>query len=125
MAEERWGKLRLDRHLRHLQPSRMRFTVYFIFNLVSVADATSQAPTAATLWDVAATTLAEPAALETGATGAFWNPAAAFAPKGLRAGAQAVQTPEDMGLSAVLAGLTYPLSRRLSIGLVFGRVQMG
>src|SRR5256885_6711987 len=107
MAEERWGKLRLDRHLRDLQPSRMRFTICFIFNLATVAAGASQAPRAVTFWAVPATTLAEPAALETGAIGSFWNPAAAFAPEGLRAGAQAIQTPEDLGLSAILAGLTY------------------
>lgn len=66
----------------------------------------AQAPAAAGLWRVATGTLARPAALEDGPTGAFWNPAAD--PHGrLTAGAQVVQTSDILGLSGFLAGATY------------------
>lgn len=84
-----------------------------------------QAPDAAGLWDVAGTTLPRSPALELGPTGAFWTPVAILEGAGLRVGAQTVQTPDALGLSAVVAAASQALGSRLGVGLVLGRVQVG
>lgn len=124
MAEEKWGKLRLDRHLRVFQPSRMRLAVYFILAIVSTSLAAEQAPQSASLWDLAATTLPGSSALETGAVAAFWNPAAVVGPGHTRVGAQGIETSDVVGLSGALVGVSQPIRPGLAIGLVFGRVQI-
>lgn len=102
----------------------MRPAVALVLLTIHPAVARAQAPASAALWDIPATTLAVPPALETGATAVFWNPAASLV-DGLRVGAQAIETPDVLGLSGVLAGLTYALGSRLSVGLIFGRVEIG
>ncbi len=102
----------------------MRLLLYFILSVSPLAIAAGQAPQAATLWDIPATTLTSPPALETGATAAFWNPAAVLGSHGFTIGAQAIQTPEVLGLNGMLLGLGEPLTSRLSIGLIFGRVEI-
>ncbi len=92
--------------------------------LAAPAVLAAQAPDAVSLWDVAATTLARPAALELGATGAFWNPAATLEGSGLQIGIQTVDTPEPLGLSAVIAAVTEAIGSQVGVGLVFGRVQV-
>jgi hypothetical protein len=76
------------------------------------------------LWDVAATTLARPPALEVGATATFWNPSATITQTGLRAGAQSVQTSATLGLNGFLLGVSQSLGSRLGVGLLYGRVQV-
>lgn len=83
-----------------------------------------QAPDAVGMWDVAGTTLTQSPALESGATGAFWNPAAILEGTGLRIGAQTVQTPDLLGLSTMVAGVSQSIGPRLGVGVVFGRVQV-
>lgn len=100
-----------------------RLTAAFLTLLAPNAWAV-QAPGAAGLWDVAGTTLARPPALETGPTGAFWNPAAILGGAGLRVGLQTVQTPEALGMNALLAAVSRRIGRRLGIGILFGRVQV-
>jgi hypothetical protein len=84
-----------------------------------------QAPGAAGLWDVAGTTLTQSPALETGPTGTFWNPTAILGGEGLRLGVQTVQTPDVLGMTALLAGISRRIGRHLGVGMVFGRVQVG
>ena len=124
MDEGKRSKHWLDRHLRCIQPSLMRLPAALVFFTLLGPAARAQAPANAALWDLPATTLAVPPALETGATASFWNPAAALA-DGLRFGAQAVQTPDMIGLSGVIAGITRALGPRLGVGLIFGRVEIG
>jgi hypothetical protein len=102
----------------------MRLNLHlFSFPFVA-SSALAQAPRAAAFWDIPATTLAKSPALETGATAAFWNPAAVIGPRGFSIGAQAIQTPSVLGLSGVLAGLSQPLTSRLAVAIVFGRVEI-
>lgn len=82
----------------------------------------AQAPAAAGLWRVATASLATPAALERGPTGAFWNPAAE-PPGQLAAAVQIVQTSDILGLSGFLAGATYGLGGG-SVGLLVGRMDV-
>lgn len=100
-------------------------TTLFLAFLASARPVSGQAPAAASLWDVGGTTLARSPALEAGPTGAFWNPAAILEGAGLRLGAQVLQTPETLGLSGIVVGASQSLGRRLGVGLVFGRVQVG
>ncbi|MBI4421031.1 MAG: hypothetical protein HY560_09415 [Gemmatimonadetes bacterium] len=102
----------------------MRLCSPLILAALLPSEAPGQAPASAYLWDLPAATLAVPPALETGATAAFWNPAAALA-DGSRIGAQAIQTPGDLGLSGVLAGVAHRLGTRLGVSLIFGRVEIG
>lgn len=101
-----------------------RLTVAFLLLIAPNAGAI-QAPDAAGLWDVTGTTLAQPAALETGPTGAFWNPTAILEGDGLRVGLQTVQTPDVLGLTALLAAISQRIGRQLGVGVVFARVQVG
>jgi hypothetical protein len=102
----------------------MRFASYLILTFLPVASASAQAPQAAALWDLPATTLPGPAALETGAVAAFWNPAAVLGAGHFRIGAQAVQTSDVVGLGGAVFGLSQPLGTGLAVGLVLGRVQV-
>lgn len=87
------------------------------------ASLTAQAPAAAGLWRVATATLARPAALEDGPTGSFWNPAAD--PHGrLTGGAQVIQTSDILGLTGVLVGATYRVSRFGHLGVLLGRMDV-
>jgi hypothetical protein len=82
----------------------------------------AQAPQSADLWRLSAASLAQPAALEAGATAAFWNPAAAGSEVPLRAGIQVLQTPEVLSISGLLAGVNYQLSPTLATQLLVGRI---
>jgi hypothetical protein len=103
----------------------MKLPALLVFATIPAADVLAQAPRAAALWDVPATTLAGSPALETGATAMFWNPAAVLGSRGFRVGAQAIETPDVVGLGGVVLGITHPLNSRLAVGLSFGRVQIG
>lgn len=84
----------------------------------------AQAPASADLWRLAATTLPGPAALETGVTGAFWNPSAAGGPR-FAAGVQLIETPDIIGVSGLLAGIAYGLSGSTWIVALAGRTGVG
>ena len=94
--------------------------------LTGLADgAAAQAPASADMWRLSAATLAGPAALEDGATGAFWNPAAAWGGPRIRFGAQVLQTPDILGVTGVVVGGSYRRSETLAVHLVVGRTQVG
>lgn len=73
------------------------------------------------LWRLADQTLAEPAALSSGTTAMFWNPAAIARLPGMTAGVQVVRAPDIVGIDGVLAGVTRQVTSSLSLGLSFGR----
>ncbi len=83
----------------------------------------AQVPASAEMWRLSAVSLAGPAALETGATAAFWNPAATASAFRLQAGAQVLQTPDEVGVSGLLGGVTYRALGTLSLGILLGRVE--
>lgn len=124
MPEGKCGKLRLDMDLRRSQPSRMHLRPIALVAVLAPTAAHAQAPQASGLWDIPATTLAQPPALETGVIGTFWNPVAVVDSGRLRVAAQAIQTPDVVGLGGVLVGFSHPLNRRLGIGIIFGRVEV-
>lgn len=94
-----------------------------ILALLSATISWAQAPPSADLWRLAATTLPRPAALETGATGAFWNPSAA-ADRGLAVGLQLIETPDVIGVSGLVAGITYALGGSTSVLVMVGRTDI-
>jgi hypothetical protein len=102
----------------------MRFTIYFTLALFQGATLAAQAPQSAALWDLPATTFPRPAALETGAVGGFWNPAAVWGSRHTRIGAQAIQTSDIVGLGGALFGLSQPVNANVALGLILGRVQV-
>lgn len=85
--------------------------------------ALAQAPQTADLWRVPTATLTVPAALQRGATGRFWNPAAPDGGK-LAAGIRVVQTSHIVGLSGVLAAVSYSAGGFARVGLEVGRVEV-
>jgi hypothetical protein len=74
------------------------------------------------MWRLSTVSLTGPAALETGAAAAFWNPAATASAYRLQAGAQVLQTPDEVGVSGLLGGVTYRASGSVSAGLILGRI---
>lgn len=84
----------------------------------------AQAPLAAGLWRVTATSLSTPAALETGVTAIFWNPAAPVHEGSLAAGAQVVQTPDALKMGGVVVGADKSLGAGWNIGLLYGRMDV-
>lgn len=85
----------------------------------------AQAPASADLWRLAATSLPGPAALETGTTGAFWNPsAAADRERGLTVGLQMIETPDIIGVSGLLAAVTYALGSSTGVLVMVGRTDV-
>jgi hypothetical protein len=91
--------------------------------LVVAAPVLGQQTAAGTaLWRVAATTLAVPPALATGAGATFWNPAQAGDSARTQIAIEAVQTPAAIGASGMLAALRVRARSLGDIGLVYGRV---
>lgn len=86
--------------------------------------ALAQVPASAELWRLSAASLPGPAALEAGATAAFWNPAG-IPRQGLAAGLQLVEAPEVVGVSGILAGVTFQASPRLYATVLLGRTDIG
>lgn len=95
-----------------------------LLSIGSTAELPAQAPPAADLWRVAATSVAIPTPLQTGATGMFWNPAVVGAHEGLAVGADAVLTSEVLGLSGLLAATSFSIHGPLRAGVVAGRVEI-
>lgn len=87
--------------------------------------ATAQAPASADMWRLSAATLARPAALEGGASGAFWNAAAAWDRSRVRVGAQVLQTPDLLGVTGLVAGASYRWSDGLAAQLLVARTDVG
>ena len=83
----------------------------------------SQASAGTELWRLAAVTLPRPAALATGVTAAFWNPAQRDSASAL--GLELIQTPEAVGATGVVAALRFPFRRLATIGLVYARMGLG
>lgn len=92
--------------------------------LVSTEPLLAQAPPAAGLWRVTATSLSTPPALETGVTAIFWNPAAPAHRVSLAAGAQVVQTPDALKMGGLLVGVDKALGAGLNVGLLYGRMDV-
>ncbi len=90
----------------------------------SAAPLHAQAPSAAGLWRVAATSLSTPPALEMGVTAAFWNPAAPSHSVSLAAGAQVVQTPEALEMGALLVAADQAVGGAGYVGLLYGRIDV-
>jgi hypothetical protein len=82
----------------------------------------AQAPQSADLWRLSAASLAGPAALESGATAAFWNPAAAQSDDRLRAGVEVLETPDVLSISGLLGGVSYRVTRSLATQVLIGRI---
>jgi len=85
----------------------------------------AQASPWADLWRVANGTLAEPAAVATSPTSAFWNPTAVVGRRGPRFAVDAYQTPEVVNVAGLLLGATYGLGDRIGVGIVAGRMSVG
>jgi hypothetical protein len=102
----------------------MRFIIYFTLAAIPGARLAGQVPQSAGLWDLPATTVAKPAALETGAVGMFWNPAAVLGSRHTGVGAQAIQTSDVVGVGGAIFGISQPLNRNVGVGLILGRVQV-
>jgi len=84
----------------------------------------AQAPQSAGMWRVAAASLATPAALQSGPTGSFWNPATWPRRARIGAGVQLLQTPDAVGLSGILAGAYHAISHVGLVGVSLGRVEV-
>lgn len=82
----------------------------------------AQAPQSADLWRLAAASLAGPAALESGATAAFWNAAAAQSDVRLRTGVEVLETPDVLSISGLLGGVTYRVTPTLAAQVLVGRI---
>ena len=83
-----------------------------------------QAPPSAELWRLSAASLAQPAGLERGAAGVFWNPAGIDFEHRLMAGLELTQTPDIIGVAGFVAGLHYRLRDGLAATAVFGRADI-
>ncbi len=105
------------------QPSGVRRIIALVL-LSWPATAHAQAPAAADLWRVAATSLAGPPALERGPRAVFWNPAAEPGLAGLVVGAEVVHTSDVLGLSGFLVGARYAPRPWLQTGIVLARMDV-
>lgn len=120
MAPGRGSKRPLDTPRCPGQPSPVRNATLLLV-LLWASPSAAQAPPSASLWRVAAAALTAPPALASGATGAFWNPAATSAAD-LQGGLQIVRTSDVIGLTGILAGVTKSLGRHARAGVIVGRM---
>lgn len=97
-------------------------TALFGSSLLLAPSLRAQAPQLADLWRLSAASLAGPAALEVGATAAFWNPAAAQSDVRLRAGIQVLETPDVLSISGLLGGVSYRLSPAFTAEALVGHM---
>ncbi len=116
----------LDTAVRALDASSVRRLLPPLFVLWTAPGTTvlAQAPASASLWRVAATSLAVPAALQQGEAGAFWNPATAASATRIAIGVQAVHTGSTLGLSGLLGAGSLGVGGPFRVGIVIGRVQI-
>ncbi len=125
MAPERPSKRWLDTPEGTRQPTAVKaLWLSLCAGAALAAPLHGQAPDLADLWRVAASTLGRPAAVQEGPTGVFWNPSATVGRARLAAGAEVLQTADVVSLSAILAGVTFRVSRRFSVGVLAGRVSV-
>jgi len=85
----------------------------------------AQQSAGAELWRLASATIPAPEALATGGAAAFWNPAQRD--DGARAllSLDAIQTPEAVGASGLLAAMRVRVGGRAHLGFSYGRMQLG
>src|SRR2546421_11031100 len=83
---------------------------------------TAQQAAGTTLWRVAATTLATPAALAVGPAAALCNPAQTEDGARLQLGVEAIQTPSAEDATGVIATVRVPSGPLGQVGVLFGRV---
>ncbi len=125
MALQGASKLALTPRVGPGQPSTVRWALGLLMTAAAVgAPARAQAPAAAELWRVAGVSLAKPAALQTGATSSFWNPASPDGQRAGHAGVEVVHTSAILGLSGLILGASIPVHGPLRGGLVLGRMQI-
>lgn len=96
------------------------WTATFLLSVLPFA-VRAQAPASADLWRLSAASLTGPAALEAGPTAAFWNPAAAWNGARAAAGAQVVETPDVLGVGALIVGAGYRVRPGLAVQLLVAR----
>ncbi len=92
--------------------------------LLFPASGLAQAPQSAGMWRVATASLAIPPALQSGPTGAFWNPSTGPRSAKFGAGVQVLQTPDAVGLAGILAGAYHVIADVGLVGLSVGRVEV-
>src|SRR5258705_3855828 len=86
------------------------------------ARAAGQQTTGATLWRVAATTLATPAALSVGPAAVLWNPAQTEDSARMQVAVEAIQTPSAVDATGVIVALRARAGQIVQLGLLYGRV---
>ncbi len=117
MLDMRFGAIEL-----RLVKSCVMFALLFCIAIPTFA----QAPQAADMWRVATAALGTPAALQSGATGAFWNPApqSTTRPRPILVGVQVLQTSDALGLSGILAGGNHAIGEMAVVGISVARVEV-
>ncbi len=86
------------------------------------AHAAGQQATGTTLWRVAATTLATPAALSIGPAAVLWNPAQTEDSARMQLAVEAIQTPSAVDATGLIAALRARAGKIGQLGLLYGRV---
>jgi len=99
----------------------------FVPMLVALGPAVlgAQQAAGAELWRLAGVTVSVPAALARDGAAAFWNPAQEADGARTLASLEAIQTPEIVGASGLLASLRVQVKGVGRVGLLYGRMQLG
>src|SRR2546426_2826771 len=99
----------------------------FVPMLVALGPAVlgAQRAAGAELWRLAGVTVSVPAALARDGAAAFWNPAQEADGARTLASLEAIQTPEIVGASGLLASLRVQVKGVGRVGLLYGRMQLG
>lgn len=84
--------------------------------------ARAQQATGTTLWRVAATTLATPPALASGAAAVLWNPAQTEDSARLQLAFEAIQTPSSIDATGLIGTMRFPAGQIGQLGIIYGRV---
>jgi hypothetical protein len=95
-----------------------------LVSLVGAMPLAGQAPQSVDMWRVAAAALARPAALQSGPTAAFWNPAAVPGAADFGAGVSFLQTPDVVSLSAIAGGVHKRIADWGDVGVVVARIEV-
>src|SRR3989441_827433 len=98
--------------------------VPLLLGVLAPAALLGQEGAGAELWRVAATTLAQPAALATGGAAGFWNPAQPGTGERAALGLEAVSTPATVGAAGVLFTARARLRPVGRVGIVYGRMSV-
>ena len=99
----------------------------FVPMLVALGPAVlgAQQAAGAELWRLAGVTVSVPAALARDGAAAFWNPAQEADGARTLASLEAIETPEIVGASGLLASLRVQVKGMGRVGLIYGRMQLG